>query len=126
VSPYAVLDLDDTLSYGPETITIYQQTAGVYRYSVHDFSNKDEITSSSALSNSGAQVKVYQGASLIATFNAPTSQEGTLWTVFEMAGGLIKPLNTMSYVSESSSVLAPSVNKIIEIDSLSLKNLPQK
>jgi hypothetical protein len=81
---------------------------------------------SSALSKSGAQVKVYQGAGLIATFNAPTSQEGTLWTVFEMAGGLITPLNTMSYVSDSSSVLAPSVYKIIDIDPLFLNNLPRK
>ena len=57
---YADLDLDDTDSVGPETTTIYQQTSGVYRFSVHDYSNRNSLESN-ALSISGAQVKVYRG-----------------------------------------------------------------
>jgi hypothetical protein len=100
---YANLDLDDTTSYGPETTTIYQQLTGVYRYSVHDYSNRDS-SSSTALSNSGANIRVYRGSDLVATFNVPTGQGGTLWTVFELSGDTITPINTMSYQSSPSSV----------------------
>jgi hypothetical protein len=92
---YADLDLDDTTSYGPETVTIYQQMNGVYRYSVHDYTNRNS-SNSMALCNSGAKVRVYRGSNLIATFNVPASQEGTLWTVFEMSGDMIAPVNRMS------------------------------
>ena len=105
-SPYVALDVDDTSSYGPETITIYQQFTGTYRYSVHDYSNRSS-SSSTALSNSGAKVKAYRGSSLVATFNVPVNQGGTLWTVFEMSGDTITPINTMSYVGSSSSVQKP-------------------
>lgn len=52
---YADLDVDDVNSFGPETTTIYEPTggSGVYRFSVHDYSNKD-LTSSSAMAASGA------------------------------------------------------------------------
>ncbi|HXX81993.1 MAG TPA: hypothetical protein VEI46_10625, partial [Thermodesulfovibrionales bacterium] len=91
----AVLDHDDTDSFGPETTTIVQQFSGVYRFYVHDFTNGGN-TSSTALSNSGAQVKVYQGNTLVATFNVPTNQMGTVWTVFELNGSTITPINTIS------------------------------
>lgn len=100
---YAELDLDDTTSYGPETTTIYHQLSGVYRYSVHDYSNKDS-SNSTALSNSGAKVRVYRGSDLVATFNVPTSQGGTLWTVFELSESNITPVNTMSYESDPSNI----------------------
>lgn len=38
-TPDVELDVDDTSSYGPETITLYNQKTGEYRYYVHDFSN---------------------------------------------------------------------------------------
>jgi hypothetical protein len=101
---YAELDVDDVTSYGPETISIYEQIAGTYRYSVHDFSNRNAI-SSSALANSGAQVRVFRGANLVATFNVPAGA-GTLWTVFELTGTGIVPINTMSYEDNSSAVTA--------------------
>ena len=101
---YAELDVDDTSSFGPETISIYEQIAGTYRYSVHDFTNLSS-TSSSALANSGAQVRVFRGGNLVATFNVPAGA-GTLWTVFELTGTGIVPINTMSYESNSSSVSA--------------------
>jgi hypothetical protein len=101
---YAELDVDDITSYGPETISIVEQLAGTYRYSVHDYSNASS-SSSSALANSGAQVRVFRGANLAATFNVPAGA-GTLWTVFELTGTGIVPINTMSYESDSFAVTA--------------------
>jgi hypothetical protein len=101
---YVHLDLDDRYSYGPETTTIVQLLPGAYRYLVHDYSNRAS-TSSSALSNSGAQVTVYGDAGELASFNVPAAQGGTVWTVFELDGtsGQITPLNTLSYGSEPVS-----------------------
>lgn len=93
---YAALDLDDTSSYGPETTTIYKQISGTYKFYVHDYSNGGS-TNSTALSNSGATVRVYRGNSLIASFNVPANQGGTVWTVFELNGDAITTINTLSY-----------------------------
>ncbi len=103
-APWAALDLDDTSSFGPETITIVQYVAGVYRYSVHDYSNSD-LTSSTALSTSGARVDVYRGAELVGSF-FPPGQDGTLWTVFELDGTTLTltPIGTMSYESDSGAI----------------------
>ncbi|MEW6215419.1 MAG: carboxypeptidase regulatory-like domain-containing protein, partial [Nitrospirota bacterium] len=122
---YVKLDLDDMCSYGPETTTIYQQINGVYRFSVHDFTNRDS-SSSTALSNSGAQVRVYRGSNLVATFNVPANQEGTLWTVFEISGDTITPINTMSYESSSVNVQSVSLRRSIETDAPLIRNLPLK
>jgi hypothetical protein len=97
------LDLDDVTSYGPETTTLAGQITGVYRFSVHDFSDRGS-TSSNALSNSGAQVKVYQNSGLVATFNVPPNTGGTLWTVFEMDGTTLTPINQLTYVSDPAGV----------------------
>jgi hypothetical protein len=122
---HADLDLDDTTSYGPETVTIYRQTAGVYRYSVHDYSNLYS-TNSSALSSSGAQVRVYQGAELVATFNVPGNQGGTLWTVFEIDGTSIRRVDTMSYVASPASVQATVRNDSVSMDAPLMRALPPK
>ncbi|MEM7658672.1 MAG: carboxypeptidase regulatory-like domain-containing protein, partial [Bacteroidota bacterium] len=61
----ANLDVDDITSFGPETITILEQSPGVYRYSIHNFSNLNE-TNSSALAYSGARVRVFFGSTEIA------------------------------------------------------------
>lgn len=94
----ANLDNDDTSSYGPETITITTQISGVYRYYVHDFSNA-ATNPSTALSNSSAQVKVYQSSGLVATYNIASNQGGTLWSVFELDGTTLTTVNTLSYDS---------------------------
>jgi len=101
-TPYSNLDVDETSSYGPETITIRTQEAGVYRYSVQDYSNQDSA-SSNALSNSGATVKIYKGAGLVSEFFVP-NKEGTLWKVFEIDGGVIKPINHMEYHSSEDNI----------------------
>jgi hypothetical protein len=96
---YADLDIDwITPSDGPvpqETTTIYQQVSGVYTYYVHDFTNGGS-TSSLALSNSSAAVTVYIGSGIAATYSVPVNQPGTVWTVFQLDGSTITPINTLS------------------------------
>jgi uncharacterized protein YfaP (DUF2135 family) len=91
---YVNLDVDDIYSYGPETITISHQLDGTYRYLVHDYTNYAS-SSSTALANSGAQVNVYKGSALVATFNVP-SGAGTLWTVFELNDDDKTPIDTIT------------------------------
>lgn len=127
-SPYCELDYDDVTSYGPETITIYQQLSGVYRYSVHNFSD-GWSSSSYSLSASGAKVVVYGSNGILATFNVPTNRGGTLWTVFELNGTVITPVNTMSYESNSGSITSFQLSetvKPISTDVHLIRNLPEK
>jgi hypothetical protein len=118
-SPYAYLDRDDTQSYGPETTTITEVFDGLYRYSVHDYTNRHS-TSSNALSLSSAHVDVYQGSNLWRTFDVP-SQPGTLWTVFEYQNGQIETVNQMSYESSPSGV-----SKQLQTDAPLIVGLPDK
>ncbi len=90
--PFAVLDVDDVSSFGPETITITKLSSGTYRYSVHDFSNRSSATST-ALGTSGARVELYYSAQFVQTFFVP-NQRGTLWTVFELSGNIATPTIT--------------------------------
>ncbi|MGD9562924.1 MAG: carboxypeptidase regulatory-like domain-containing protein [Pyrinomonadaceae bacterium] len=110
------LDLDDVTSFGPETTTLFQQIPGVYRFAVHDYTNRNSSTSS-ALSQSQANVRVYRGASLVGSFNVPLGQPGTLWTVFELDGLTVRPVNTMTFstapdglrgVAEEGALLLPN------------------
>jgi len=117
------LDLDDVTSFGPETTTLLQQMDGVYRFSVHDYSNRFSTTSS-ALSNSQAQVRIYRGSNLIASFNVPLAQPGTLWTVFEMEGSTIRPINTMGFESDPDVINLPIRES--GSDASLLRNLPAK
>jgi hypothetical protein len=100
-SPFAALDVDDTDAFGPETTTIYQQFSGVYRFFVHAFTcdMPNDIPCDLALFNSGAQVQVFQGNALVATYNVHDvtgNQTGRVWTVFELNGSTITPINTIS------------------------------
>jgi hypothetical protein len=99
------LDLDDTTSYGPETTTLYEQLPGVYRFSVHDYTSRGS-SDSTALSLSSAQVRVYRSEGLVAVFNVPSEVGGTLWSVFELDGNRITPVNTLSYQSDPAGVQA--------------------
>jgi len=85
--PYAQLDVDDTSSYGPETITIRKHEltpelsmdyyGGEYIYAVHHYSGESDIP------NSGAQVRIYNGNTLVRTIHAPagTAYEDWYWYV---------------------------------------------
>lgn len=91
----AALDVDDGGGFGPETITISTANTGTYTYWVQDYSNKGSTTST-ALANSGAEVKVYNEDGLAKTFTVP-SGAGDKWNVFTMDGdtGAITTVNTI-------------------------------
>ena len=102
----ANLDVDDTTSYGPETVTVtsFENLSNGFVYSVHNYSNRSS-TSSSALSASGAIVRLYNGNTLLRTYNVPTDREGTVWNVFSIDQyGNIVDLNTFEYISSPGSV----------------------
>jgi len=90
--PYSDLDLDDTKSFGPETVTIYKSQAGKYRYNVHNYSTKPDIKTSNA------RVQVYGSTGLIKEFHIPSSGHGLIWNVFEYDGstGKIQTINRLS------------------------------
>jgi tetratricopeptide (TPR) repeat protein len=92
----ANLDVDDTDSYGPETVTLERKHFGTsYVYAVHDYSDR-ENPASDALARSGAKVFVYVGESLVRTYDVPKHEAGNLWTVFRLSGdGEFEDINTM-------------------------------
>lgn len=93
----ANLDVDDTDSFGPETITITKKRLGEsYLYAVQDFSNFGK-PDSSALSASGAKVFVYVGSSLVRTYSVPVNKQGNIWAVFRLnPNGDFEDINTVS------------------------------
>lgn len=117
----AVLDVDDTTSYGPETITIFPPSGllspigsgslrpGLYRYSVHHYSGNASIATSNA------SVVLTLG-SLHQEFLPPaggTGSSGDIWTVFELVisstgAATVYPINTYSTGGSSSSVYTTS------------------
>ncbi len=97
VAPYACLDYDVTSGNGPETITIAQQTPGIYRYAVHNYSGYPNIDVS------GARVDVYINNALAQSFSVP-SGNGLYWTVFELNGTTITPINTIGNSQISSRI----------------------
>lgn len=108
-APFAALDVDDTSSFGPETITLTRLNSGLYRFSVHDYTNRSSA-SSTALGASGARVDLYvPGANEARSFFVP-NQRGTLWTVFELSGDRISPtvtaVNSMSSIEDEDNILS--------------------
>ena len=100
------LDVDDTTSYGPETITVtaFGDLKNGFTYAVHDYSNRSSDNSTS-LSESGAIIKLYKGATLLRTYNVPTSKTGTVWNVFAVdKNGNITDINTFDNVSDPENV----------------------
>ncbi len=96
------LDVDDTDSYGPETITIDQKKFGeTYYYFVHDYSNKDNANTKS-LSNSDAKVFVYVGQTLTKTYYIPKNKIGNIWNIFKInANGEIEDVNAIISKTEN-------------------------
>jgi hypothetical protein len=102
----AHLDVDDTDSYGPETITLQKKRFGdTYVYAVHDFSHSGN-PSTNALSSSQAKVFVYVGQSLVRTYYMPQGQRGNLWTVFRITGnGDFQDINQVQGISGGSDAI---------------------
>ncbi|MBN2467013.1 MAG: PKD domain-containing protein [Deltaproteobacteria bacterium] len=99
----ANLDVDDVTSYGPETVTIFEQHQGMYQYHILDYSSGggsspevDANPNATALGQSGARVDVYSGSGLISSFTVPSGY-GTNWYVFDLNGatGEVIPVNTL-------------------------------
>ena len=89
----ASLDVDDVSSYGPETVTIVNaRTDATYYYSVKDFTDRYDATSTK-MSESGANVKVYQGSVLVKEYNVPLNQAGYIWNVFKIENGNVVDIN---------------------------------
>ncbi len=79
----ADLDVDDTDSYGPETITISRKEQGKkYVYAVHNYSDRTSINNSNLSYSSGAKVFVYIGNTLIKTYSIPRGKKGNIWIPF--------------------------------------------
>lgn len=116
--PFAALDVDNTSGFGPETITITQQSSGVYRYSVYDFADGD-TTSGSPLAASGARVDLYINGTRVQQFFVP-NQPGTLWTVFELNGSTVTPKNLMSFQTNDDLITAPGVTPGLQMDRASI------
>lgn len=108
----ASLDVDDTTSYGPETVTVSPPSGsttlrpGIYRYSVHHYSGSGTIGSS------GASVRLSLANGTIYTYT-PTALSFSgykdVWTVFELTvtdtGAMyIAPVDSVYNESSASSV----------------------
>lgn len=79
----AILDVDDTDGYGPETITISKREQGKkYVYAVHNYSDRTLINNSNLSDISRAKVYIYIGNTLIKTYTMPSGNKGNIWIPF--------------------------------------------
>ena len=111
------LDVDDTSSYGPETITILDITeySGNVMYSVHDYSNRGS-DSSTSMSSSDAKVQIYRGGVLVETFYIPTGMTATVWNVF-----YIDSDNRIHAVTHSITFTIPKVYTVRQSNRVLIK-----
>ncbi len=102
------LDIDDTESYGPETVTIHKKYSNeIYYYSVHDYTNRKKGSSNELSSISNAKVYVYasQVEGPIMKFHVPTGKTGNKWDVFYIdKKGKIVTVNQISQSFYSTGV----------------------
>lgn len=84
------LDVDDTNSFGPETMTLDPQSGATYYYYVQQYSDDGTMAGSSAT------VRVYRGSAQTAVFNVPANQSGSIWNVFAVKDGLLLPRLTVT------------------------------
>lgn len=101
------LDVDDTSSYGPETITITDQQEGIYYYSIHHW------TGSKSIAESGAKIEVYNGSELKRVFYAPTTggEEKYIWEVFNLNGDTITNVN--KYQTHTTGGSGPACPRVM-------------
>ncbi|MDB5873281.1 MAG: hypothetical protein JWQ07_2723, partial [Ramlibacter sp.] len=108
------LDVDDTTSYGPETITCPATGTGtslrngVYRYSVHHYSGNADIGSS------GGAVRLEFANGTVYNYTPPASGwvgYDDVWTVFELTvnnGSIsVAPVNTIDHGVSAYAVRSP-------------------
>ncbi len=75
-----ILDVDSTQKNGMETITIKELEQGDYEYFIHNYSDSESF------SNSSAKVEIYDKNGLIKTYYPPTQTTDSeeIWKVFTM------------------------------------------
>ncbi|EIE3538735.1 tetratricopeptide repeat protein [Escherichia coli] len=102
----ANLDVDDTDSYGPETVTISKKHFGEsYIYAVQDYSNKG-LPNSNYLSASKAKVFVYVGSSLVRSYSVPAGKRGNIWAVFKLnPNGEFEDINSVTSANFNGTTL---------------------
>jgi uncharacterized protein YfaP (DUF2135 family) len=102
----ANLDVDDTTSYGPETVTLEKKKPGVkYLYAVHNYTEGDKKGSLTLSNNSQAKVFAYVGSSLVRTFTPPKGKAGNVWVVFGIGeNGEFYDINKFTDVAERGKV----------------------
>lgn len=107
----ANLDVDDTDSYGPETVTIERRLDNQYYvYSVHDYTDRTRPDTLN-LASSQAKVMVYAGESLIRSYYVPTDKKGNLWTVFRISPqGEIQDINQVSGTRSNADRIGSTVS----------------
>ncbi len=101
------LDVDDTQSFGPETVTITDIKQGQYRYSIHNYTDQSNM-GGAGIQNSPAIVELYNSTGLLQRLTAPSfsSGSGNTWRVFEI--NVASPGNSQvnvinQYIQASSS-----------------------
>jgi hypothetical protein len=112
LASHASLDVDDVSGLGPETITLSLQSAGVYHYYVHDYSQY--CCGGPVMTNSAARVRVFFGSSSTpaATYSVPLTGSGALWDVFTLDGTTLTQVSVIRTVPNPSSVGAASLSRI--------------
>ena len=108
------LDVDNTNSYGPETVTCPSTGSvgalrnGVYRYSVHHYAG------SGTIGTSGAAVRLEFANGTVYNYTPPSSgwvSYDDVWTVFELTvndGAIsVAPVNAISHGVSDGSVQRP-------------------
>ncbi len=90
--PYALLDIDDMDSEGPETTTIYDLFTGEYHYFIYNFTGDPDITTS------GAVVQIFNDNGLLYNLQIPTVGTGRYWDVCTVNGatGVVNIINTIT------------------------------
>jgi hypothetical protein len=130
------LDVDDTTSYGPETVTCPATNSsgalrpGIYRYGVHHYSGSGNIGAS------GANVRLEFANGTVYTYTPPASGwtgDNDFWTVFELTvfpNGTIAvaPVNTIGHnISDSAVPMSAPVSSFGSPENPAiLRNLPRK
>lgn len=87
---------DHGVDNGKETFTILTQQPGIYRFYVYNNS------ATGYLAESGAQVKLYRGTTLVKSYTVP-NRSGNTWTVFELDGDTVTDKNTMTTVDPTQT-----------------------
>lgn len=100
----AYLLRDAQQGFGPEVIVnrVHPGTAGDIRYAVHDYTNRLNFDST-ALSNSQAMVRVFQGDQMVREVSPTPGRQGNVWLVLKM-NGLTQSVTAQNDISPANSV----------------------